>query len=149
MTSFPNERCHLKISSQKHFQWRVCHCFYLKKLLFVSLLDWILYSFSHYREYILPGTLSFPPPPTVEILPLPLLNQHPPAGEREWGCETLHVSMVRKGNPHLATIILFWLHVVFFSELVGTLQPGKQSSFSLPRVRSHSTMSISYSHLPA
>lgn len=83
MTSFPNGRCHLKISSQKHFQRRVCHCFYLRKLLFVSLLDWILYSFSHYREYILPGTLSFSPPPTVEILPLPLLNQYPPAGESE------------------------------------------------------------------
>lgn len=81
MASFPNWICHLKISSQMHFQWRICCCFDLRKLFFASLLDWILYSFSHYRVYILTGPLSFPPPPTVEILSLPLLNWHPPAGE--------------------------------------------------------------------
>lgn len=141
MASFPKGRFHPKMSSQIYFNERFVVLLMITKLLFVLLIDWIFYSSFTLQSLYSPrdsllSTTSHrwnPFPTSAELTSSSWREQAIPLtpGESQ-GCKTLHVSMVIKENPFLAKTIIFWLHVVFFSELVGTLQHGNSPPFSCP-----------------
>lgn len=132
------------MSSQIYFQWKACSSFDYNWTPFCPSCKLDILLFFHTTEFIssqglssfyhLPQRKSFPYLCWItssswkeQAIPLTL-------GERQ-GCKTMHVSMVIKENPCLAKTIIFWLHVVFFSELAGTLQHGNSPPFSCPARR--------------